>query len=233
MDDLYIGMPVEGANGRIGVVENVLRDGVDEAARLLVRWDSGEMFELAPGMYSVESGVVRLNQDADYNRTGGDGSSDELAAPGSKGSASSTLAAAETGGTPYAMSITPGEEVRIPVLREEAVVRTREVEGGGVRVHKTVTEREEVVQQPLYHEQVDVERVTIGRVVDVMPEVREEGDTLIIPVLEEVLVVEKRLVLKEELRITKRRRQETEEARVALREEQVRVERVDEPRTSM
>ncbi len=233
MDDLYIAMPVEGANGRIGVVENVLRDGVDEAARLLVRWDSGEMFELAPGMYSVESGVVRLNQDAGYNRTGGDGTPDELAAPGSKGSASSTRAAAETGGTPYAMSITPGEEVRIPVLREEAVVRTREVEGGGVRVHKTVTEREEVVQQPLYHEQVDVERVTIGRVVDVMPEVREEGDTLIIPVLEEVLVVEKRLVLKEELRITKRRRQETEEARVALREEQVRVERVDEPRTSM
>jgi stress response protein YsnF len=36
---------------------------------------------------------------------------------------------------------------------------------------------------------------------DTIPEVREEGDTLVIPVVEEVLTIERRLVLKEEIRI--------------------------------
>jgi uncharacterized protein (TIGR02271 family) len=114
------------------------------------------------------------------------------------------------------------------VIREEAVVRTREVERGGVRVHKTVHEREEVIEQPTMREDVDVERIAIGKVVDRAPEVREEGDTLIIPVMEEMLVVEKRLVLKEELRITRRRSIETEQARVVLNEEQVTIERLDD-----
>jgi uncharacterized protein (TIGR02271 family) len=53
---------------------------------------------------------------------------------------------------------------------------------------------------------------------------RQEGDTLIIPVYEEILVVEKRLVLKEEIRITKRHIDATEQARVLLREEHVDIE---------
>jgi uncharacterized protein (TIGR02271 family) len=122
--------------------------------------------------------------------------------------------------------VAAGEEVRIPVIREEAVVRTREIERGGVRVHKTVNEREEVVEQPTYQEQVQVERIPIGQVIAAMPEVREEGDTLIIPVVEEMLVVEKRLVLKEEVRITRQRTQTTEQARVVLREEQVSIEQL-------
>jgi uncharacterized protein (TIGR02271 family) len=91
-----------------------------------------------------------------------------------------------------------------------------------------VNEREEVVEQPTMREDVDVERVAIGRVVDTVPAVREEGDTLIIPVLEEMLVVEKRLVLKEEIRVTKRRTTETEQVRVVLSEEQVTIEQLGE-----
>jgi len=95
-----------------------------------------------------------------------------------------------------------------------------------VRVHKRVEEREEVVEQPAFREEVTVERIALGQPVEAEIGSRQEGDTLIIPVLEEMLVVEKRLVLKEEIRITKRRIQENEQARIVLREEHVDIENI-------
>jgi stress response protein YsnF len=68
----------------------------------------------------------------------------------------------------------------------------------------------------------------VDHIVDAAPPVRTEGDVTIVPVLEEVLVVEKRLVLKEELRIRRSRRQETEEIPVRLRKQRAVVERSDE-----
>jgi len=118
------------------------------------------------------------------------------------------------------------ESVVVPVVREEVRVGTRVVERGGVRVHKRVEEREEVVEQPVFHEEVSVERVAIGRPIDEVVSSRQEGDTLIIPVLEEMLVVERRLVLKEEVRITKRRTEDTERASVIVREEHVEIEQI-------
>jgi uncharacterized protein (TIGR02271 family) len=81
-------------------------------------------------------------------------------------------------------------------------------------------------------DQVEVERVPIGRVVDAqaLPRARQEGDILIIPILEEMLVVEKRIVLKEEVRITKRRTEEVEQVQVVLREEEVQIEQIRDGR---
>jgi stress response protein YsnF len=47
-----------------------------------------------------------------------------------------------------------------------------------------------------------IETIPVSLRVDAMPEVRQEGDSTIVPVVEEVLVVERRLMLKEEVRIT-------------------------------
>jgi uncharacterized protein (TIGR02271 family) len=69
--------------------------------------------------------------------------------------------------------------------------------------------------------------VPINRVVDGPISVRSEEDTLVIPLLEEVLVVEKRLLLKEEVRITKRRVETHMPQRVTLRREEAVVERVN------
>ncbi len=69
-----------------------------------------------------------------------------------------------------------------------------------------------------------MERVPVGRVVQEAPQTRQEGDTLIVPVLEEVLVVEKRLVLKEELHIRKRSSERVEQQTVRLRSENVEIE---------
>lgn len=118
------------------------------------------------------------------------------------------------------------EPIVIPVIAEELEVATREVARLGVRLTKTVSERTETVDVPLMEERTEVERVTINRVVDAPPAVRYEGDAMIVPVLEEVLVTEKRLVLREELHIRKWQTQVRKPQTITLRREHV---RVDEP----
>jgi uncharacterized protein (TIGR02271 family) len=127
------------------------------------------------------------------------------------------------------LSIDDEERIRIPALQESIEIRRREVETGRVRIRKEVHSRVVQVEAPVVHERVVVERVPVDREVDrdAPPGVREENGVLVVPVLEEVLVVERRLVLKEELRVT-RVREETRVVRdVPLAEERVIVERVD------
>ena len=118
------------------------------------------------------------------------------------------------------------EETVIPVVAEELVVGKRTVEAGKVRIHKTVREHEETVDEPLLQDEVEVERVPINQFIERPIDARYEGDTLIVPVLEEVLVVEKRLVLKEELRIVRRRTEQRAPQQVTLRHEEVNIERL-------
>ena len=114
----------------------------------------------------------------------------------------------------------------MPVVAETLDVQKRKVETGGVRIKKIVHEREEVVDEPLIREEVQVKRVPINRVVDAPVPVRHVGNTMIISLLEEVLVVEKRLMLKEELHITKSEVETYKPQRVTLRSEEAVVERV-------
>jgi len=115
----------------------------------------------------------------------------------------------------------------IPVIEEELDVQKRVVETGKVRVTKVVHEQETLADEPLFRDEVEVERVPIDRVVDGPLPVRYEDDTMIVPIMEEVLVIEKRLILKEELHIHKRRVETHQPQQVTLRREEVRVERLD------
>ena len=116
-------------------------------------------------------------------------------------------------------------EIVIPLAAEQVAVGKRVVETGGVRITKTVSEREETADLPLMSDHVEVERIAINRVLDTAPEVRREGETLIVPILEEVLVVEKRLMLREELHIRMRREETHQPQQVVLRREDVQIER--------
>jgi uncharacterized protein (TIGR02271 family) len=120
--------------------------------------------------------------------------------------------------------------LHLPVRQEVLQVGKRVVDTGrGVRIHKTVTETELRIDEPLMQQALDIEYVTINAWVEgTPPQQRHEGSTLIVPVLEEVLVVEKRLRLKEEIRITARAVQHLASERVTLREEQVTIQRFDE-----
>lgn len=113
----------------------------------------------------------------------------------------------------------------LPVLQEEMVVHKRKLETGSVSITKLVHEHEEIIDQPLLQEQVDIERVAINRAVEGPIPIRYEGDTLIVSILEEVLVVEKRLILKEELHVTKRKHEMHKPQQVILRSEEVSIKR--------
>ncbi|WP_462114597.1 YsnF/AvaK domain-containing protein [Lysobacter xanthus] len=119
----------------------------------------------------------------------------------------------------------------VPVVQEELLVDKRVVDAGVVRVRTVTSEHRELVEMPLEREEVLVERVAIGRAVDTPVEVRQEGDVTIVPVHEEVIVVQRQLVLKEELHI--RRRIDTVQSAqpVLLRRQDVHVER-DPPAAS-
>src|SRR4029434_8784275 len=117
------------------------------------------------------------------------------------------------------------EPIVVPVLVEELVVQKRGVETGKVRITKVVHERETTVDEPLLRDNVAISRVPMQRVVDGPIPVREEHGTTIISVVEEVLVVEKRWMLREEIHVRKRRTETHQPQRITLRSEDVQVER--------
>jgi len=123
-----------------------------------------------------------------------------------------------------------GEEVTVlPIVEETLHVSKREVITGRVRVRTVTDLSEERVRQELSGQHVEVERVPVDVLIErdaAPPEPRTEGDVTIVPILEEVLVVEKRLLLKEELRITRHRTTNVTEVAVPLRKQRAEIERL-------
>jgi uncharacterized protein (TIGR02271 family) len=118
---------------------------------------------------------------------------------------------------------TVAEEV-IPLVEETATIGKRQVLAGRVRVQTITDTIEELAHADVQRESVEVTRVPIDKVVETAPEIRTEGDVTILPIVEEVLVVEKRLVLKEELHIRRRVAAETVEVPVTLRKQRAVIE---------
>ena len=117
--------------------------------------------------------------------------------------------------------------VTVPVVEERAVVRKRKRVTGAVRVRTVVREREEVVDETLAAEAVEVERVPLDRWIDAPVPVRQEGDTTVITLHEEVIVTERRLRATEEVRLTRRRSTRHATERLTLRRQEAVVERLD------
>ena len=118
------------------------------------------------------------------------------------------------------------EESVIPLHSEDIAISRRLVERT-VRVRVSTVEHERLIDEAMTQERVEIERIAIGRPVDTVPPVREEGTTTVIPVVEEVLVVERRLILKEEIHLHRVRTTERHQETVTLREQQAIVERTD------
>ena len=120
-----------------------------------------------------------------------------------------------------------GETVVIPIADEELTVMKREVETGRVRVRTVVDERQELIREELSKTAVEVERVPVNVEVSTAPQPRMEGDTYIIPVVEEVLYVRKALVVTEEIRLHRQTSTEKVEQQVTVRSQRAVVERED------
>jgi len=123
--------------------------------------------------------------------------------------------------------IEAGEEIVIPVVAEELTIERQRVARSTVRVHKRVATREEVVDEPTIREEIHVEHVPVNALVEGdPPQPRTEGEVFVIPILEEVLVVERRLLVREEVRISRRRTSVSNPQRVTLRREFIEIERI-------
>ncbi|MCC6313983.1 MAG: YsnF/AvaK domain-containing protein [Thermomicrobiales bacterium] len=200
MNTIGIGDRVLANDEPIGIV--VARIGVGpggSAPSLVIRRDDGTLVEAAESLVTEHrDGVVRL-------------------AP-----ASGTLAGAQ-------VSTAGGAETGVHhlLLLEEALdPSVTPVSRGVVRLARRVetVPVEEVVQT--WRDDVTVERVPVGRQIETIPAPRTEGDTLIVPIVEEMLVVERRLVLREEVRVTKRRVSESVRVTGEVRRQRLDVEHI-------
>ena len=126
--------------------------------------------------------------------------------------------------SPERLNLRESESVRIPLAAERVVVGTRVRRTGVVRVSTRVERRTTVVDPPLRRQRIEIRRRRVDRFVDRPPEIRREGDTLIVPIVEEVLTT--RLKIVEEVAITVRRSVERRPQRVELRRETAIVERL-------
>lgn len=114
---------------------------------------------------------------------------------------------------------------KIALVEERLKIDVRQVETGTVQIHKKVVSEEVTQEVPVVSEEVLVERKPINQYIENVPTVRVEGDTTIISVVKEVLVVEKRLMLVEELHITKTQIASTTTVTETLRKETIEINR--------
>ena len=120
-------------------------------------------------------------------------------------------------------------ERRIPVIEERARIEKQVVERGVVRISTSIREREEVFEEALQHQEVDIQRVAINKEVTAMPTIRQEADVTVIPVVEERIVMVKKLVLVEELHVRRKMVEETVQIPVTVHSTEISVERSGSP----
>lgn len=116
-------------------------------------------------------------------------------------------------------------EIVVPLHKEEATISRRVIAGDTVRISTVTEQREHVVDEPVFRERVEIEHVAVGRDIETVPEIVQNGDVTIIPVVEEILVVQRRLMLKEELHVRRVRDTAQHHEVVLLREQKAVVTR--------
>lgn len=118
-------------------------------------------------------------------------------------------------------------EPEMQLLAEDVTVSRRSVAGDTVRVESVTRNRDHHIDETLFHRRVEVERIPIGLPVDAMPATREEGETTILSVVEEVIVIERRLILKEEVHIRRVHVSERHQETVRAQEQRIEITRVE------
>ena len=132
---------------------------------------------------------------------------------------------AESMNTDQQVVLDEDEPIAIPVLEEQLHVGKRSVVTGTVRLDKHVGVYEEALDIPLAVRSFDVERVVLNQPVETAPPVRQEGDTTVYPLVEEQLVLTKQLIVREELRVTRRDTERRDTRTVSLHRESIEVTR--------
>lgn len=111
----------------------------------------------------------------------------------------------------------------IPVVEEELITGKRTVKKGTVIIEKRIKSEEILVDTPLTSEIINIEHIPKDQIIDFKPATRQEGDTIIIPVVKEVII--KKLLLVEEIRITKEVKTENVTNNITLKKEEIKISR--------
>jgi len=115
-------------------------------------------------------------------------------------------------------------ELVVPLVSEELRLEKRATSTGKVRVQTIVETVDELARATLEEDSLDIKRVSVEKVVAESPAIRSEGDVTIIPIVEERMIVEKRLVLVEEVHIRRTTSARTVELPVTLRKQKAVIE---------
>ena len=119
------------------------------------------------------------------------------------------------------------EDLRVQRSEEELRAGVREREAGQVKVKKSVRTEREVVRVPKRREEVVIERVPVdgeAREVSTATEANIGEDEVVVQVFEEEVVVSKRVVLKEEIRLRKSVAWDEEAVEMDLCKEEVEID---------
>lgn len=121
------------------------------------------------------------------------------------------------------------EEHTLPVVEEQVTIRKRNRVAETLQAHTVTHEHEQPVEAELSVQTIQIERVPCDRFVDHLIPDRQEGDTIIISVVEEIATLNVRLKLVEEVRITRHTETRRIEDAVKVRRQDIIVERVHPP----
>jgi uncharacterized protein (TIGR02271 family) len=117
-------------------------------------------------------------------------------------------------------------EAVIPLFEEKLAVTKQVVPTSRVQVSRVTHSHEQLVDELLNHECIEIERIPFDKLVDAMPSIREDGDSIVIPVVDEVVKVERYLILKEEVHVRRVRATERYQESVTLRKQEAVVTRL-------
>lgn len=119
--------------------------------------------------------------------------------------------------------------LNLPIYEEELFVRKRPVVLGKIHVHKGVESEERHVSLPVYHEETIIDHLSPDQFD--LAQSRKNPNETYIPIVEERLIVQKQMVVKEYLRVRKQLVPEQQEVNETVRHETVRLTEERQPNT--
>ncbi len=100
------------------------------------------------------------------------------------------------------LNLGEGEYI-IPVIQEQLIVGTERIQTGKMTIHKRVVKEDVTVNEPMVYERYEIRHVPVNKISTAYPKAHHTEDTTIIPVVKEILVIEKRYQVVEEIHVTK------------------------------
>ena len=203
------GAIVEASDGTLGRLDNIIVDAQGEPAFLVVKLNEADkLLTLSIGLVKVSATTpskvqLTVTQAQAYQQ-----------AANAVSQAQSQLVTATNS----------NDELRIPLAEERLRVATQSVELGNVHIQKLVEQTLEKLQVSVTHDEMEVKHVALNQQVSAPMESRQEGEWLIIPIMKEMLVVEKRLMVVEEVHIRRKQVPEQQEVQGEVRQERLNIQ---------